>query len=217
MKQIILALFSVFVLGFSVFAQAETCPKIKVTGGGVVQPGAPMNFSVVIEDEADPSKFKYEWKISAGTISSGLGTPSITINTENLPHETEIKASVEIKGLRLNCSNAASETGEVYIIVDIFPLVDDFGKIPRNEVRARTDAFFIALNNSPIAQAYIVNYGTNKEIVAREKLIRNHIAFRKYDAARIKFVRKDAHPRGITGIRTEFYMLPPGEELSSFL
>jgi hypothetical protein len=215
MKQLIFTLISILVFSFSAFAQAEVCPKIEVTGGGVVQPEAPMNFSVVLKSEVELSAFKYKWKISAGTITKGQNSSSITVDTTGLADGTAVTATVEIKGLPENCLNTASESGAVYGIVDIFPLIDEFGNLPRNEMRARIDAFFLTLGSSPKDQAYIVNYGTDKEVSAREKLIRNHIALRKYDATRIIFVREGATPKEVSGIWTRFYILPPGMELPS--
>lgn len=212
MKQLIFTLFLTFVFSFPAFAQAEICPKIEVSGGGVVEVGASMNFTAQIRGKTENLNLKYNWTISNGRIASGQGTPSITADTTGLARGIHITATVEVKGLPENCSATASETGAVIVIGDIFPLIDEFGTISRDEVRARVDAFFVALNNSPEDRGYIVNYGTDREVSAREKLIRNYIALRKYDAARITFVRRGAPPNGISGMWARFYILPPGYE-----
>jgi hypothetical protein len=215
MKQIIFAIIFALVFSFSSFAQNENslCPKIEVVGGGVVKPGDPMTFSIKIGDEAKNLNLEYEWKISSGTIASGQGTSSITIDTTGLSGQN-IEAEVKVKRLSTNCANNASETGSVaHQIRDIFPS-DEFGKIPNNEIKARIDALFIELGNNPKAQGYIVNYGTDKEIAVRIKQIRKAVTFRKYDASRIKILRGGANPNGL-GINSKVWILPQGVEFPS--
>jgi hypothetical protein len=77
-------------------------------------------------------------------------------------------------------------------------------------VRARLDALFVALGNNPSAQGYIINYGTDRETAARERLIRDHIALRRFDANRITFLRGGANAIGVQGIWTRFFVVPPG-------
>ncbi len=67
--------------------------------------------------------------------------------------------------------------------------------------------FFSELSNSPSAQGYIINYGTDKEIAKREKDIRAAIKFRKFDASRVTFLR--GGDKG-TGIRSVLYVVQPG-------
>ena len=70
--------------------------------------------------------------------------------------------------------------------------------------RARLDTFFAELPNNPNNQGYIINYGTDKEIAERERLITNHIEFRKFD-------QKPYHSRqrrNITGRHRTYEALP---------
>lgn len=90
-------------------------------------------------------------------------------------------------------------------------MIDEFGKLPADEVKARVDALYITLGNNPNAQGYIINYGTDKEVAAREKQIRDAISFRKYDPSRVTMVRGGANPNG-AGVWTKFWIVPPGAD-----
>src|ERR1044072_7128731 len=113
MKQLIFI--SILILTFcsSAFPQMEnsSCAKIEVTGGGQVRTGTDMPFTANVTGITNTPYLEYEWNISAGTISSGLGTPSIVIDTTGLPNGMKIKAVVKIKGLGENCPDTASGTG----------------------------------------------------------------------------------------------------------
>ena len=86
-------------------------------------------------------------------------------------------------------------------------LVDEFGVLPNDDIRGRLDTFFAELQNNPNNQGYIINYGTDREITARERLITNHITFRNFDRSRITLVR--GGDRG-NGPETRLYRIPPG-------
>lgn len=207
MKQILFTIVSVLVLSISAFAQTEKmpCPTIKVVGGGVVKPGESMSFSVKVDDDAKDLKLEYEWTVSQGTISGGQGTASITVDTTELSAQN-VTAEVKIKGLSENCANNSSETGSV----DQEPpveLLDEYGNLPDNEVKARVDSLFFYLRDLPTYYGYIINYGTDKEIANRERQIRRAIDFRKYDASRIKMIRGGANPT--RGVWTKVWTFPP--------
>jgi hypothetical protein len=210
MKQIIFAAILVFGFGFSVFAQNEfsSCPKIEVTGGGVVRTGEPVSFTASVSGGARLGKIDYEWKASAGTISGGQGTPSMTIDTTGLEGEN-ITAEVKIKGLSANCSNTASEVGAVMGKIICLRPFDEFGKIPGNEIKARIQNLYVELENNPTGQGYIIIYGTDEEIASREKQIRKALDFLKLDANRVTAVRGGANPTG-EGVWTIIRILPPG-------
>ena len=152
----------------------------------------------------------YNWTVTGGTIESGQGTPSITVRTSREDAGNTITATVQLGGLdpNCNCTTSASENGPVDRNPEAI-LVDEFGKLANDDVRARLDAFFVELQNNPSNQGYIINYGTDRDIAARERLITNHIAFRRFDRTRITLVR--GGDLG-TGINTKLYRVPPGAE-----
>lgn len=196
MKQIFFTIILALSFYIPAYPQNENslCPKIEVVGGGVVQAGEAMNFSVKINDETKTTNLEYEWKVSLGTIANGQGTDSIVVDTTGLSGQN-IKAEVKVKGLSANCANFASEIGSVLQKLPL-EILDEFGKLTNNEVIARVDALFVRLGNDPNLQGYIINYGTDKEVSARERQIQKAIAFRKYDLSRVTIVRGGANPSG---------------------
>jgi hypothetical protein len=219
MKQIIFITIAALILSFPAFSQnvGAQCAAITVSGGGVVEEGDPMSFSADVKGLTKNSRLEYEWKVSNGTITSGQGTAEIKIDTTGLANQTEIKAEVVVRGLDDNCLKTAAETGSVSKTVCGGRPSDEFGNIANNEVKVRTDNLFITLQNSKNVQLYIVNYGTDKEIAAREKLIRKHIDSKKFDASRLTFIKGGANPRGESGIWTRAFLLPPDTPLSWFI
>ncbi|MEO8574801.1 MAG: hypothetical protein ABI481_12605 [Pyrinomonadaceae bacterium] len=184
-----------------------TCPTLSVSGpAGVTERGASMTFTANASGGTAQNK-TYNWTVSAGTIDSGQGTPSITVTAPS-DGTTNVTATVNI-GLDVDCGcpKEASETAPV--APEILPvLVDEFGKLPNDDIRGRLDAFFAELSNNPNNQGYIINYGTDREIAARERLITNHIQFRNFDRSRITLVRGGTSADGEP--RTKLYRIPPG-------
>ncbi|HEV8592413.1 MAG TPA: hypothetical protein VGQ55_09950 [Pyrinomonadaceae bacterium] len=185
------------------------CPAISVSGpSGLTAVGQPMTFTANVSGGSyTPST--YNWTVSAGTISTGQGTPSITVDTAGLAGGSNVTATVDLGPNDCSCTSTASETGSLEA-KPIPVLVDEFGKQPDDVIRGRLDTFFTELQNNPDNQGYIINYGTDAQIAKREKLIRNHIAFRKFDASRITLVRGGASTDGEA--HTKLYRVPPGAD-----
>ena len=186
---------------------ACNCGTLSVSGpAGVTQPGDTMTFTATVAGgSATPT---YNWTVSRGTIESGQGTPSIVVRTSMDDANQTVTATVNLGGLdpACNCPATASESGPVADRVQPV-LIDEFGKLPNDDIRGRLDNFFTELSNNPNNQGYIINYGTDAEITARERLITNHINFRKFDRSRITLVR--GGDRG-NGPETKLYRIPPG-------
>jgi len=181
------------------------CPSLSVSGPGVVNPGSPMTFTANLSGSASVT---YNWSVSAGTISSGQGTSSITVDTAGLAGSSNVTATVNIGGLdsSCGCTTTASETGSI-AAAPVATQIDEFGKATNDDIKARVDGFYTQLNANPNAQGYIINYGTPAEIKARRAAINKAIAFRKYDASRVTFV--DGPDNG-SGVNTKFYLVPAG-------
>jgi len=188
--------------------QICSCPTLSVTGpGGTTNPGETMTFTANLSGAADNT---YNWSVSAGTIESGQGTRSITVRTTNDMAGSNVTATVDIGGLdpNCNCTTTASESAPVATRPQA-TLIDEFGKAPNDDVKARVDNFYIQLNNNPSAQGYIINYGTPAEIKARRAQIMKAITFRKYDPNRVTFV--DGGDTG-AGVNTKFWLVPAGAD-----
>ena len=152
----------------------------------------------------------YNWTVTAGTISSGQGTSSITVDTTKEMANSSVTAQVQIGGLDANCHcpDTASETAGITDLPHS-NLVDEFGKQKDDEVKARVDNFYIQLNNDPTATGYIINYGTAAQMRHRRAQIMKAINFRKYDKNRVVFV--DGGDNG-QGEYTKFWVRPAGAD-----
>lgn len=182
------------------------CPTISVTGpSAVVQPGETMTFTANVSGGSQDS-VTYNWSVDKGTIVEGQGTAVITVSTEGL-EDTTVTATVDVGGLCESCPRTDSETGVVAPLPRYIE-TDNFGPLANDDVRARLDAYFIELQNNPNDTGYIINYGPSRQVTARERLIRNHIAFRRFDPSRIVIVNGGDAPE----ISTRLFRVPPGAE-----
>jgi hypothetical protein len=183
-----------------------SCPQISVTGpSSTVQPGERMTFTANVSGGSQPS-VTYTWSVSQGTIVEGQGTPSITVDTTGLS-DTTITATVNVGGTdpACECPADASDTGVVAGLPQAIP-VDEFEQLANDDVRQRLDNFFLELQNNPDSTGYIINYGPARQVTARERLIRNHIQLRRFDASRIVIVNGGEEPT----IRTRLFRVPAG-------
>jgi hypothetical protein len=80
------------------------CPAVSISCPSDVVQGSPITFS-----SSTANNVTYNWSVSAGTISSGLGTSSITVDNTGLAGQT-VTATVELGGLDPSCSRTASCT-----------------------------------------------------------------------------------------------------------
>ncbi len=87
-------------------------------------------------------------------------------------------------------------------------IIDEFGRIPNGHFRSILDNFFVQLQNNPESRGLIISYGLKREVAAREKLIKNHISFRRFDDSRISFIN-GGHSNEI---KTRFWCVPEGAE-----
>ena len=190
---------------------ACSCPSISVTGpSGIANPGDVMSFTAEVAGGSQQS-VTYNWTVTDGTIESGQGTPSITVRAPRNAAGGNVTATVDVGGLdpACSCPSSSSATGS-YGGLPTSVLVNEFGALPNDQIRAQLDIFFAELSNNPSDQGYIINYGTDREIAARERLITNHIAFRNFDRSRITLVRGGVSPDGT--VKTRLYRIPPGAE-----
>jgi len=132
------------------------CPTVSVSCPADVELGAPITFSAAVNGAGNVT---YNWSVSAGTISGGQGTSSITVNTDGLGGQT-VTATVELGGLDPSCSRTASCSTGIRPAPKTPVKFDEYGDIRFNDEKARLDAYAIQLQNDPGAQGYIIAYGT---------------------------------------------------------
>lgn len=100
----------------------------------------------------------YNWTVSAGTIQSGQGTSTITVDTTGTGGQT-ITATVDVGGFPRECSTSNSCTTSV--TKEAAPSIK-FGEYVTPDLSAnmaKLDEFVLALQQDPTAQSYIIAYG----------------------------------------------------------
>lgn len=185
-----------------------SCPSLSVSGpAGTTAPGQSMTFTANV---SGTGSYTYNWSVSSGTITSGQGTSSITVETTNEMAGQTVTATVDLGGVQSDCgcTTNASETAGVQERPRP-QKVDEFGTQKDDEVKARVDNFYIQLNNDPTSRGVIINYGTPAQIKHRRGQIMKAINFRKYDLSRITFV-DGGNTQG--GEYSKFWVVPTGAD-----
>lgn len=187
--------------------QRPVCPNVSIYCPDVVDVGAPLTFTASVSGGTPGVTPLYRWRVSAGRIVSGQGTPTITVDTANLAGQP-ITATVEVEGYELEC-NASCQSA---VPAPPEPVkTDEFGEIARDDEKARLDNFAIELQNSPNAQGHIIGYGgrqarrgdgRTRADRARDYLVQT----RGLSASRIVTVDGGFRESGTT----ELWIVPPG-------
>jgi hypothetical protein len=180
------------------------CPTVAVSCPASVDPGSPITFSSSLSSSANVT---YNWSVSAGTISSGQGTSSITVDTTGLGGQS-VTATVEVGGLDPSCARTASCTISVTAPPPGPTKFDEYGNIRFNDEKARLDNYAIQLQNQPGAQGYIIAYGSCAgEAQARADRAKDYLVnTRGIDAGRI--VTMDGGCR--SDLSVELWIVPTG-------
>jgi PKD domain len=133
------------------------CPTITVDcPTSLTSATAPITFTANVSGGNPNASLTYNWTVSAGAITSGQGTSSITVDPTGIAGGTGITASVTVGGLDPSCSASASCTAGLPNAARKF---DEYGNIKRNDEKARLDNFANELQANPGAQGYIIGYG----------------------------------------------------------
>lgn len=189
-----------------------SCPSVSVDGpSGLTEIGQSMTFTASASGGTQSGSLTYNWSVSAGTITSGQGTPSITVATTSDMAGRSVTATLSLGGTDPTCSCPTTFSSTSTIAsppVQRQPeMVEEFGKLPADEVKARLDNFYNRLNADPTARGYVIIYGTPAQIKAEKAKINSGIKFRKYDATRLTFVDGPPDP---SGVKIRFYVVPAG-------
>ncbi|HKU74708.1 MAG TPA: Ig-like domain-containing protein [Pyrinomonadaceae bacterium] len=136
------------------------CPTVSVSCPSEVDPGQPITFTASVSGGDSASTFTYNWSVSAGTISSGQGTSTITVDTAGLAGQS-VTATVSIGGADPSCTGTtASCTTGVKPPKPVSQKFDEYGNIRFNDEKARLDNYAIQLQNQPGSAGTIIVYGT---------------------------------------------------------
>jgi hypothetical protein len=114
------------------------CPTLAITPqAGIVVPGDVMQFVLNVSDPT-PSKFTFDWTVSAGTIVEGQGAMILKVRTPTDP--TDVTATVQVGGLPQSCTTTVSETARAPIADP--GVVDDYGPLPLADEKSRLRQLF---------------------------------------------------------------------------
>ena len=190
----------------------KPCPTVDVSCPSDSNPGEPITFTASVTGGDANVTPTYNWTVSAGTISSGQGTSTITVDTTGL-EGTSVTATVDVGGYDRSCPTSDSCTTAIGRRPEERrpTKVDEYGNIRFNDEKARLDNYAIALQNEPGAQGYIICYGGRRgrqgEAQARCDRAKNYLVNeRQIDASRI--VTVDGGYR--EELTVELWLVPTG-------
>lgn len=183
------------------------CPNISMYCPDVVQTGAPVTFTASITGGTPGASPVYNWTVSAGAITAGQGTPTITVDTSGLGGQP-ITASLAVEGYNLSCRASCQSS----VPAPVLPRkADEFGEIARDDEKARLDLFAIEMQNEPGAQGYIIGYGGRAAKVGEGQRRANRardylVTARGIEATRLVVIDGGQADTG----RTQLWVVPPG-------
>jgi hypothetical protein len=93
-------------VGFAASArqqQAAKCPKTKVICPASVKKGDSLTYTANVSGGDQNVTPTYNWSVSAGSIESGQGTSTITVDTKEVAADSTITATVELGGFDREC------------------------------------------------------------------------------------------------------------------
>jgi hypothetical protein len=185
------------------------CPNVSIYCPDTVATGTPITFTASVSGGTAGVTPVYNWRVSEGTIQSGQGSPSITVDTAGLGGR-QITATVEVEGYNLECRATCQSSIQERLVPR---LVDDTGEIAYDDEKARLDLFAIELQNSPGAQGYIIGYAGSRprygDGQARADRAREYLVTQRgVEASRLVTVNGGTRAAS----STELWIVPPGAD-----
>jgi hypothetical protein len=130
------------------------CPNILISCPDKVTINQPVTFSANVAGGSPNVAQVFQWTVSAGRITSGEGTSSITVDTTGLAGQS-IRATLIMPGYQdLNCT--ASCVVQMPTELPVCRKFDEYPQITRNDEKARLDNYGIELQNDPTSTAYVI-------------------------------------------------------------
>lgn len=185
-----------------------SCPNINILCPDNVAANAPITFSASVVGGTMNSAPVYNWSVSAGTITSGQGTPTITVDTTGLGGQA-IQATLEMSGYNVsNCT--ATCTVQVPLIIQPRKF-DEYPDIAFDDEKARLDNLAVQLQSEPDARGYIIAYGSRRgrtgEAAARARRAKDYlITMRGIDSGRIVVIDGGLRDQ----LAVELWLVPSG-------
>ncbi len=200
----------------------RACPyNISVTAPDRVIEGDLITFAS-INNGPDPAfPVNYNWLVTPNNlnITSGLGTPSITVDTRGMGGQT-VTADLDVNDGVYDAT--CRQKNSVPTFVDRMPELPKprrFAEFPARAIdddKANLDAFAIELQNNPDAQGYIIMYqGTDKISmrsrkvdVLSKKTLDYLVKTRGLDPRRLSIVNWGTRPETYY----DLWIVPPGAQ-----
>ena len=208
----ILSIFVLLTLATVVRAQTPACGVVGVDGPTKVQPGEIAVFNARLTGVPQVANLTIKWHVSAGTITSGQGTDTISVDTVNLAGQN-VTATAEVSGVPVGCNASLSKTIE--IAVNMRPCgmaFDRYGDIKFFDEQARLDNFWIQVSHTPQSIGYLMAAAGpvtfKNEAEARLERAKSYLVKkRQADPARIVTLDcgYDSH------MHLKLYVIMPGE------
>jgi hypothetical protein len=157
---------------------ASPCPyPVNVTAPAQVADGDIVTFTADV-GYSGPSALNYTWTVSppAARILSGVGTPTITVDSSGLGNKrvTAILVVDDGSGDRSCRQTAQAATGVTGLPIITPPRrFDEFPSVARDDDKARFDNLAIELQNNPGATGYVIAYaGRNSRAGEADRMTR---------------------------------------------
>lgn len=183
------------------------CPLTAVTvtaSPNVVQPTETVTFTATAD--AGGANVAFTWTVTGGEITGGQGTPTITVRpTATAPGTVSATATATVADVP-NCTASGTATAEIPQ-PPVAREIDRYGRITRNNEKARLDNVAVQAQGDPNARIFIIATGRTNAIANRRlQTARNYLVnTRGIDPARIVTVN------GGTGTEeTVIYLVPAG-------
>ncbi len=173
------------------------CPNVGIICPDRVDTNEPVTFTSTLTGGSGNIAPAYHWKVSAGRIIDGQGTPSIRVDATGLAGQT-LTATVSVEGYNLECSANCSVQFPIPVQCRKF---DEFPEIAYNDEKARLDNYAIELQNDPGATAYVIVYPGPR---GRPGAVQKHTT---------RVVDYLVNSRGINAQRIVTLVGPPRDEL----
>ena len=201
----------------------RNCPyRFHIDGPAEIEEGDLVTFAAVNEGSA-PIPIRYAWQVSAGRVTSGLGTPSITVDSTGLGDRT-INATLDVNDDVYDNKCRQEIMVPTHVRPPATPVptpppptlvqCDQFPARTHDEAKARFDNCVIQVQNMPDAQLYIIiNPGTDRISTTRntyqqlEKLTRDYIVNRLHFDPRRLVIVKGPPTQTSTFV---MWIIPPG-------
>lgn len=215
MKKLLAVSIVIFASCAFLFGQNSNCPTISVTGpSSITQPGEPIPFSVSIDGEAQNTKLQFVWSVDKGKIIQGQETRTITVG--ELPSDSAMTATVEIKGLPEGCTNTDSETAIVVVCSIPSVIIAESDISSQHLSFSELNNLISELENNPSDSAYFIIYPHKKDspdkLKNEENYIRNYLIANKIETDRLVFVTADSDESESGNSIIKIFLVPSGAE-----